>query len=105
MPVYEYRCAACGRKFQALLGVVAAPADDRCPHCASQDTKKLVSRFARYRNEDDRLDELADRMDMMGEPESPSEMREVMREMGKAMDDDASEEMEEMLEAEMESEG
>ena len=105
MPVYEYRCAACGKKFQALVGVVAGPTDERCPHCGSQDTNKLVSRFARYRNEDDRLDELADRMDMMGEPDSPSEMREIMREMGKAMDEDASEEMEEMLEAELESEG
>jgi putative FmdB family regulatory protein len=104
MPVYEYRCAACGKKFQALVGVVAGPADERCPHCGSQDTKKLVSRFARYRNEDDRLDELAERMDTMGEPDSSSEMRGVMREMGKAMDDDASDEMEEMLEAELEGE-
>src|SRR6187397_3064692 len=99
MPVFEYRCAACAKKFQALVGVVAGSTDENCPHCGSKDTTKLVSRFARYRNEDDRLDELADRMDQMGEPESPSEMREIMREMGKAMDDDASEEMEEMLEA------
>src|SRR5690348_3875037 len=105
MPVYEYRCAACGRKFQALIGVVSAPDEEKCPHCGSHETKKLVSRFARYRNEDDRIDEIADRMEMMGEPDSPAEMREIMREMGKAMDEDVSGEMEEMFEADMEGEG
>ena len=100
MPVYEYRCKVCGRKFQALVGMVAQPDDGACPHCGSGDTAKLVSRFARYRSEDDRLDELADRMDQMGEPESPAEARRLAREFGKAMDEDASDEMEEFLEAE-----
>lgn len=101
MPVYEYRCAACGKKFQILVGVVASPDEEHCPHCGSSDTTKLVSRFARYRNEDDRIDEIADRMETMGEPDSPSAMREVMREMGKAMDEDVSDDMEEMLEADL----
>src|SRR5512142_2946504 len=101
MPLYEYRWADCGRKFQVLVGVVASKDDDRCPHCGSARTSKLVSRFARYRSEDDRVDEIADRMESMGEPDSPSEMRQVMREMGKAMDEDVSDEMEEMYEADM----
>jgi putative FmdB family regulatory protein len=102
MPLYEYRCATCGKKFQTLVGVVAGSDDERCPHCGSSETARLVSRFARYRNEDDRLDELADRMETMGEPDSPSEMREIMREMGKAMDEDVADEMEEMLEGDLE---
>jgi putative FmdB family regulatory protein len=101
MPVYEYRCAACGKKFQTLVGVVAVDSDEKCPHCGSGETTKLVSRFARYRNEDDRLDAIADQMESMGEPDSPSEMRRVMREMGKAMDEDVSDEMEEMLEEDL----
>lgn len=101
MPVYEYRCADCGKKFQTLVGVVASPDEERCPHCGSGETTKLVSRFARYRNEDDRIDEIADRMEMMGEPDSPAAMRDVMREMGKAMDEDVSDDMEEMLEADL----
>ncbi len=99
MPVYEYRCTDCGKKFQALVGVVAGPDDEKCIYCGGTKTTKLVSRFARYRSEDDRLDEVADRMEMMGEPESASEMREVVREMGKAMDEDVSDEMEEMFES------
>lgn len=104
LPVYEFRCSDCGRKFQALVGVVAEPDDERCPHCGSSSTSKLISRFARYRSEDDRIDEIADRMEQMGEPDSPTEMRQIMREMGKAMDEDVSDDMEEMLEADLEGE-
>jgi hypothetical protein len=85
--------------------MVAEPDDEKCPHCGSANTSKLVSRFARYRNEDDRIDEIADRLEVMGEPDSPSEMRSMMREMGKAMDEDSSEEMEELFESDMTGEG
>ena len=105
VPVYEYRCRGCGKKFSALGGVTAEPDDERCPNCGSRETSKLVSRFARYRSEDDRIDALADRLETMGEPDSPSETREVMREMGKAMDEDVSDDMEELFEADMAGEG
>src|SRR5438046_10316262 len=100
MTIFEYRGAECGKKFQTLVGVVVEAGDEKCPHCGNTNTTKLVSRFARYRNEDDRLDEIADRMENMSEPGSPAEMRRMVREMGKAMDEDTSDEMEEMLEEE-----
>lgn len=102
MPIYEFRCQKCGKKFSALIGVTAEPDDEKCPHCGSAEASKLVSRFARYRNEDGRIDEIADRLDAMDEPDSPTEMREMVREMGKALDEDVSDEMEEMLEADLE---
>ena len=98
MPIYEFRCLDCGTKFQTLVGVVAESSEEKCPKCGSDRSAKLVSRIARYRNEDDRLDELADRFDSMSEPGSAVEMRKTVREMGKAMDEDMSDEMEEMFE-------
>ncbi|MFY9233936.1 MAG: zinc ribbon domain-containing protein [Fimbriimonadaceae bacterium] len=105
MPVYEYRCSQCQKRFSALIGMVAEPDDGRCPHCGSQDTARLVSRFMRGRTEDDRIDEMADQLETMGEPESPQDMRKMVREMGKAMDEDSSDEMEEMFEADLAGEG
>lgn len=102
MPVFEYRCGSCGRKFSALVGMVAQPDDERCPKCGSSETQKLVSRFVRGRTEDDRIDDLADRFETMGEPDDSVEMRRMVREMGKAMDEDSSDEMEELFEADME---
>ena len=99
MPVFEYRCATCGRRFSALVGMTAGPDDARCPHCGSLDASKLVSRPGRYRTEDDRLDEVSDRLETMGDDASPSAIREQMREVGKALDEDSSDEFEEMFEA------
>jgi putative FmdB family regulatory protein len=103
MPVYEYRCRACGRKSSLLVGMVAEPDDETCPACGSHDLERLVSRFRRGRTEDDRLDELADRMETIPDPESAAETRTLLREVGKAMDEDFADEMEEMYEADMEN--
>ena len=102
MPIYEFRCEDCQKKFSALVGMTAQPDDSCCPHCGSTKARKLVSRFARVRNEDDRVEGMADEMELGGEPDSPSKMREMMKEMGKALDEAASDEMEEMFEADME---
>lgn len=66
---------------------------------------RLVSRFARFRSEDDRIDEMADRLEAMGEPDSPAEARRIVRELGKAMDEDMADEMEEMFDEDMASGG
>lgn len=84
--------------------MTAEPDDSRCPRCGSLDTSKLVSRPGRFRVEDDRVDEIADRLETMGEPESPTAMRETLRELGKALDEDASDEMEEMFESDFQDE-
>ena len=101
MPLFEYRCAECGHKFSALVGMTAEPDDSRCPRCKSLNTSKLVSRPGRFRVEDDRVGEMADRMEAMGEPESPTAMRAAMREMGKALDEDLSDDLEEMFESDL----
>lgn len=105
MPVFEYRCLECKKRFSLLIGMTADAHDDKCPHCGSSKHEKLVSRFARLRSEDDKLDEISDNLELMGDPDSPSKMRQLVREMGKAMDEDASDELEEMFEADMEEGG
>ncbi len=81
------------------------PAAEPCPKCGEKALGKLISRFRRGRSEDDRMDELADRIEGMDEPETASEMRDLMREMGHAADDDMADDLEEMLEADLESDG
>jgi len=103
MPVFEFRCRACGKKFSTLVGVTSEADEEQCPHCGSQSVTKLVSRFFRARSEDDRIEEMADRLDSIDDPDSGSQMRDMAREMGKALDEDVSDEMEEMLEADFES--
>lgn len=105
MPIYEYRCTACSRKVTLLVGLSEDEALLTCTHCGAARLTKLVSRFRRGRTEDDRVDEMADRLENIGEPESPSDMREMVKEMGRAMDDDYSDDMEELFETDMENPG
>lgn len=42
MPIYEYRCEACGHTLDALQKVSDAPLTD-CPSCAESRLKRLIS--------------------------------------------------------------
>jgi putative FmdB family regulatory protein len=42
MPIYEYRCAACGHHLEALQRMTEAPLR-KCPDCGKSQLKRLVS--------------------------------------------------------------
>jgi putative FmdB family regulatory protein len=42
MPIYEYRCAACGHHLEALQKMSEAPLR-KCPECGKSQLKRLVS--------------------------------------------------------------
>ena len=44
MPMYEYRCAACGRDFERYVATTGAAV--ACPACASADVRRRLSVFA-----------------------------------------------------------
>ena len=46
MPIYEYKCNACGHGFSVLTLSSANAADTACPSCESQDVQKQISAFA-----------------------------------------------------------
>lgn len=45
MPIYEYRCAACGKRFEVLVAS-ARQAASACGECGSASIERLPSRFA-----------------------------------------------------------
>ena len=61
MPIYEYRCADCGKRpaifFRSLAAVDEVPA---CPHCGGTHLSRLISRTAQVLSEDSRLERLSD---------------------------------------------
>ena len=46
MPVYEYECLACRKRFSWLTGVVADAGKPKCPACNGRRLRRLISRFA-----------------------------------------------------------
>ena len=43
MPLYDYKCRACGHQFEALVRDATLPV---CPSCQGQDLEQLLSLFA-----------------------------------------------------------
>lgn len=43
MPIYQYRCEACGRTFDMKRGILRCTDPATCPACGSAATKKLPS--------------------------------------------------------------
>jgi putative FmdB family regulatory protein len=108
MPIYEYRCNACGRTFAFLYGVARDSHDPACPACQGKDLARLISRVARVRSEDARLEALADPT-KIGDVEDPRSLAQWAKNMGSALGDDAGEDfgavVDEMLEAEQQGRG
>jgi len=45
MPIYEYRCASCGERFERLVSREQRE-EGRCPHCRGNRVERLLSTFA-----------------------------------------------------------
>ncbi|HSD29973.1 MAG TPA: zinc ribbon domain-containing protein [Vicinamibacteria bacterium] len=46
MPLYEYRCGACGSRFELLRRVGQGSEGVACPECGQADVEKEFSTFA-----------------------------------------------------------
>lgn len=61
MPLYEYRCEKCQRRFSLLVGMTAKKQKRACPDCGSRQLSKLISRIAPIvRGEDSDTDDFDD---------------------------------------------
>jgi putative FmdB family regulatory protein len=46
MPLYEYRCEKCGKRFEKLRRMQDADQGVECPECESEEVERLLSSFA-----------------------------------------------------------
>lgn len=45
MPLYEYKCSACGASFDKLVRLAEVDGQFACPECGSVQTKRQISMF------------------------------------------------------------
>ncbi len=89
MPIYEYRCRKCQKRFSLLTLRVSERPDVRCPKCASRAADRLMSRFAMPKSEAARLDALADPSSLGDlDADDPKSVSRWMRKMGSEMGDE-----------------
>lgn len=100
MPIYEYLCLRCRRRFGYLVGVIADPGPLKCPNCGEEENlKKLLSKVSRLRDEDEIFESLADEASFAGIDENdPRSIASFMRKISKEMGEEGKD-MEELIEA------
>ena len=101
MPIYEYLCGDCRRAVSLLVMRVSDPTPPRCPRCGGARLRRLMSRFATIRSEEDRLDALAD-PSSLGDlnEDDPKSVARWMKKMGSEMGEDLGDDVDEALEEE-----
>jgi putative FmdB family regulatory protein len=89
MPIYEYRCADCGKRpsifFPSFAAVEASPA---CPQCGGRHLTRLISQTAQVLSEDSRLDRLSESDLSDVDENDPGSMARWAKKMGQQMGGD-----------------
>lgn len=75
MPIYEYKCASCGRLTSAFFRSPDAEKAPACEHCGGK-TARAVSRFAYHKGEQRVLEEVGE---MPRGPEDYKDPRQIGR--------------------------
>ena len=93
MPLYEFSCSGCHRKFTVLCQISQRDGAQACQHCGSTRTQRLVSRVKTVRSEEQMMESLADPTRMSGLDENDPRTfatwaKKMAREMGENMDDE-----------------
>ena len=98
MPYYDYHCQACSKHARFHFSYSEyGEVEPVCPHCSSQQMKRLISRVALAKSEDARLGNMMD-ADLSGLDENdPQSLGKFMRKMGKEMGEDLGDEFNEVV--------
>jgi putative FmdB family regulatory protein len=102
VPIYEYFCTDCRRRVSLLVRSINNPGTPTCPKCSGHNLERLMSRFARVRSEEDRLDALADPSAMGDLDENdPKSVARWAKKMGKELGEDMGEDFDQVMEEAM----
>ncbi len=109
MPIYEYRCKACGKKSEFLTFSVNEQINPHCKYCGSEDVVRLLSRVRVILSEETRLESLADPSKLGSLDENdPKSMAKFLKKMGREFGDELGDEfggdIDEIVEEAMEEE-
>jgi putative FmdB family regulatory protein len=93
MPLYEFSCAKCRKKFTVLCSIADRDNPQACQHCGETDCRRLVSRVKTVRSEEQLMESLADPAALSGLDENDPRTfatwaKKMAREMGENMDEE-----------------
>ncbi len=98
MPIYQYRCKDCHKRFEVFLTYQeygTRPVE--CAHCHSPNVTRRIGRIRFARSEESRLESLADPSALEGLEDDPRALGRMMRQMGREMGEDMGPEFDEVI--------
>jgi len=104
MPIYEYRCEACGKISEFLLMRIDEKFTPECKRCKSKKMSRVLSRVRVLRSEESRMEGLADPSKWGDLDENdPKSMAKWMKRMGKELGEDVGD-VDQMMDEAMQEE-
>ena len=98
MPIYDYRCAACNKRFAVFFRSFSEVGAVRCSHCGSERAARLAPRVAHMTSEDARLDRMSDPSSMSGIDENdPASVACWAKRLGRGMGEDLGDEFDDAM--------
>jgi putative FmdB family regulatory protein len=98
MPIYQYRCLNCRKRFEVFLTYQEYGAKViRCPHCTSEQVQRRIGRIRIAKSEESRLDALTDTTNLEGLENDPRALGKMMRKMGNEMGEEVGPEFNEVV--------
>jgi putative FmdB family regulatory protein len=93
MPLYEFSCGSCRKKFTVLCSINDRDNEQQCPNCSATSSQRLVSRVKMVRSEEQIMESLADPSALSGLDENDPRTfatwaKKMAREMGENMDEE-----------------
>lgn len=77
MPIYEFKCADCGRVSSKFSRKIDTDLTVDCEHCGSGKTSRMMSRFGRTYSRDDIIEKYGDPSDGRGGPDDYRDPRQI----------------------------
>jgi len=78
MPLYEFDCAACGRRSSLLVRAAPSRLTPACPHCGGVDLRRAVSGFAFHKSLQSKAEQLDPKYDRMLDAVNPDLSAEAL---------------------------
>jgi putative FmdB family regulatory protein len=98
MPIYQYRCLNCKKRFEVFLSYTEYGAKDvLCPHCTSSRVQRRIGRIRIAKSEESRMDDLADTSNLEGLENDPRALGRMMRKMSNEMGEEVGPEFDEVV--------
>lgn len=98
MPVYEFRCLSCRRRFEIFATYKDYdPARVECPHCKSKNVQRRIGRLRIARSEESRMESMADPGDLAGMENDPKALGRMMRQMSGEVGEEMPPEFDEVV--------